>query len=175
MCLHDTYAMALSPVMWLLWWCLPLTKAIHTFKSCRRETAPRLPMPRVRVAWALTLIVATVAGRASGGISTVEPGDGMPSRYTEYLPDFAPVAMAAHDGTMMALGLLVAVLGAWSRRGAHRRLFSERVTRSLAAIVLLMHPLLVVITPQATLLLVAVAVGLITVAGAAEPLPRTRE
>lgn len=242
--IHDTYAMVLSPVMWLLWWCLPLTTAIHTFRSRRRETALRLSMPMVRVAWALALVVATVAMRWSAGRSTVEAQQGTPRRYSDYLPELEGVsqsASAVHDGTMMALGLLVAVLGAWSRRGAHRRLFSERMTRSLAGIVvvlavlpvlfthvagltawltgkpsatlqdaalhsplliggvvgatllrsrgaraatyalvvsaapvLLLHLSVGVLTGQALLLLVGVALGLVTVAGAAEPLPRTR-
>ena len=106
----------------VLWWVLPLATAAHTALGRRREGAVRVSMPLLRTGWALTLFIATLAIAAV--TSTIE----------RYGSDDVRVIVRAQGGAMLALALLAAALGAWNRKGAHRRLVGERMQRALAGL-----------------------------------------
>jgi len=131
---HDVHGHVVSIPMTLAWLCLPLGALVHHVRTRARAAALPPSMPVARVGWALALVaVVLVFGALGSGNATA----GAPRRYSDYLPDIdgsgGPLWLA-HDRMMVTLGLAVAVFGARSRRGAHRRLFGAAMQRRLAAV-----------------------------------------
>lgn len=132
--IHDVRGLAVSVPLAMAWFGLPVGVLMHHLWSRGRSAAAPVSVPVVRVAWALALVAAVlVLGDAARG----QGGTEVPRRYADYLPDLdgrgGPLWLA-HDRMMVALGLAVAVFGASTQRGAHRRLFDAALQRKLAGV-----------------------------------------
>jgi hypothetical protein len=113
----------------IFWLGLPMVTAVHWLLGRRRDRAVAFAMPMLRISWAVVVLAITVL------VSVVNAENA-----GSFNNDYSASLLVTLRAVTICLGLLIALAGAWSQKGTHRRLLDDATVKTFfwGAILLLL-------------------------------------